>query len=166
MKAGHGRTDVAIDRPPLPGRRSECAMLDGLVAEALAGRSRSLILRGEPGIGKSAMLEHLLAGQLDGWRIARAVGVESELELPYSGLHQICAPLLGELERLPEPQRDALARVFGLTAGAVPDRFLVGLATLTLVAEVAEEQPLLCIVDDAQWLDQASGQIPGFVPPR
>src|ERR1700755_3653090 len=137
MNVGHARPTVATDRAALLGRQTECAALEELLSEAYAGRSRALVLRGEPGIGKTALLDHV-AGQLDGWRVAAAVGVESELELAYSGLHQICAPLLGELERLPEPQHDALATVFGLSAGPVPDRFLVGLAALTLVADAAE----------------------------
>ena len=130
-----------------------------------AGASRVAVLRGEAGVGKSALLGYL-AERVAGWRLARAVGVESEMELAYSGLHQLCAPMLDHLDGLPVPQRDALATVFGLSAGPAPDRFLVGLATLTLVAEAAERQPLLCIVDDAQWLDQASAQILGFVARR
>ena len=116
-------------------------------------------------MGKSALLGYL-SDRVDGWRVARAVGVESEMELAYSGLHQLCAPMLDHLDRLPAPQRDALATVFGRSAGPAPDRFLVGLATLTLFAEVAEQQPLVCIVDDAQWLDHASAQILGFVARR
>src|SRR5262245_59485897 len=123
-------------------------------------------------MGKSALLGYLSgriageAGKGDGWRVASALGVESEMELAYSGLHQLCAPLLGHLDELPVPQRDALATVFGLSTGPAPDRFLVGLATLTLVAQAAEQQPLACIVDDTQWLDQASAQIIGFVARR
>jgi DNA-binding CsgD family transcriptional regulator len=116
-------------------------------------------------VGKSALLDYL-SDRLAGWQVARAVGVESEMELAYGGLHQLCAPMLDHLDRLPGPQRDALATVFGRSAGPAPDRFLVGLATLTLFAEVAEEQPLACIVDDAQWLDRASAQILGFVARR
>jgi DNA-binding CsgD family transcriptional regulator len=122
-------------------------------------------LRGEAGVGKSALLGYL-SDRVVGWHVARAAGVESEMELAYAGLHQLCAPMLDHLDRLPAPQRDALATVFGRSAGAVPDRFLVGLATLTLFAEVAEQQPLACIVDDAQWLDYASAQILGFVARR
>ena len=107
-----------------------------------------------------------LSDQVAGWHVARAVGVESEMELDYAGLHQLCAPMLDRLDRLPVPQHDALATVFGLSAGPAPDRFLVGLATLTLLAEVTEQQPLVCIVDDAQWLDHASAQILGFVARR
>ena len=116
-------------------------------------------------MGKSALLGYL-SDQVTGWRVARAVGVESEMELAYAGLHQLCAPMLDHLERLPVPQRDALATVYGLSTGPAPDRFLVGLATLTLLAEVAEAQPLVCVVEDAQWLDQASAQVLGFVARR
>jgi DNA-binding CsgD family transcriptional regulator len=151
--------------PRLVDRRTECQALDQLVADVLAGTSRVTVLRGEAGVGKSALLGYL-SDRVAGWRIARAVGVESEMELAYSGLHQLCAPMLDHLERLPVPQRDALATVFGRSAGPAPDRFLVGLAALTLLAEVAEEQPLVCIVDDAQWLDQASAQIFAFVARR
>jgi len=135
------------------------------VADALAARSRVTVLRGEAGVGKSALLDYL-SDRVVGWHVARAVGVESEMELAYGGLHQLCAPMLDHLDRLPAPQRDALATVFGRSAGAAPDRFLVGLATLTLFAEVAEQQPLACIVDDGQWLDRASAQILGFVARR
>ena len=123
------------------------------------------MLRGQAGVGKTALLTYIRE-RAGGWRVVSLVGVESEMELAYSGLHQLCAPLLDQLEQLPAPQRDALATVFGLSAGTPPDRFLVGLATLTLVAEAAEQQPLLCIVDDAQWLDRASAQILGFVGRR
>jgi DNA-binding CsgD family transcriptional regulator len=135
------------------------------LADALAGRSRVTVLRGEAGAGKTALLDYL-SDRVADWYVARAAGVESEMELAYAGLHQLCAPMLDHLDRLPAPQRDALATVFGRSAGAAPDRFLVGLATLTLFAEVADRQPLACIVDDAQWLDQASAQILGFVARR
>ena len=156
----------------LLGRRDECAALDRLVADVLAGTSRVLVLRGEAGVGKSALLGYLSgriaggAGKGGEWRIASAVGVESEMELAYSGLHQLCAPLLDHLDELPVPQRDALATVFGLSTGPAPDRFLVGLAALTLVAQAAEQQPLACIIDDAQWLDSASAQLLAFVARR
>src|SRR5262249_38968872 len=101
-----------------------------------------------------------------GWRVSRAVGIESEMELAFSSLHQLCAPMADHLEALPPPQRDALATVFGLSAGPAPDRFLVGLATLSLFAEIAEDQPFLVVIDDAQWLDHASAQILGFVARR
>ncbi|HXB49279.1 MAG TPA: ATP-binding protein, partial [Streptosporangiaceae bacterium] len=135
------------------------------MADALAGQSRIAVLRGEAGVGKSALLGYL-SDRVADWHVARAVGIESEMELAYAGLHQLCAPMLDQLGRLPVPQRDALATVFGRSAGAAPDRFLVGLATLTLFAEVAEQQPLVCLVDDAQWLDHASAQILGFVARR
>jgi DNA-binding CsgD family transcriptional regulator len=149
----------------LLGRRGECDALDRLVADVLAGASRVLVLRGDAGVGKSALLRHL-SDQVAGWRVASAVGVESEMELPYSGLHQLCAPLLDHIDELPVPQRDALATVFGLSTGPAPDRFLVGLATLTLLAQAAEMHPLACIVDDAQWLDQASAHVVTFVARR
>jgi DNA-binding CsgD family transcriptional regulator len=149
----------------LLGRDAECKALDGVVADVLAGRSRVIVLRGEAGSGKSALLAYF-SHKFESWHVARAVGVESELELAYSGLHQLCAPLLDDIERLPGPQRDALAATFGRGDGRAPDRFLVGLATLTLFADIAERQPFACIVDDAQWLDDASAQILGFVARR
>jgi DNA-binding CsgD family transcriptional regulator len=149
----------------LLGRQTECQVLDRLVSDAAAGHSGVLVLRGEPGIGKSALLAYV-AGQAQGARVVRAVGIESEMELAYNGLHQLCAPVLNHLERLPPPQRTALATVFGLSDGSAPDRFLVGLATLTLFAEVAEEEPLVCIVEDGHWLDQVSAQILAFVARR
>ena len=156
------------DSGPLPtllGRRSECEALDRLLADVLAGRSRVIVLRGEAGVGKSALLGYL-SDRVADWHVTRAAGVESEMELAYAGLHQLCAPMLDHLGQLPVPQRDALATVFGRSAGATPDRFLVGLATLTLFAEAAEQQPLVCVVEDAQWLDRASAQILGFVARR
>jgi DNA-binding CsgD family transcriptional regulator len=129
------------------------------------GESRVLVVRGEPGVGKTALLDYLV-GQASGCRVARVAGVESELELTFAGLHQLCAPMLGRLQRLPTPQRAALRSAFGLGPGSTPDRFLVGLATLSLLADAAEEDPLLCLVDDAQWLDQASAQVLGFVARR
>jgi DNA-binding CsgD family transcriptional regulator len=149
----------------LLGRQAECQVLDRLLQAALAGQSGVLVLRGEAGIGKSALLGYA-CDVAQGACLVRAVGVESEMELAYNGLHQLCAPLLDRLDRLPPPQRTALGRVFGLSEGPAPDRFLVGLATLTLFADVAEHQPLVCIVDDAQWLDQASEQILAFVARR
>jgi hypothetical protein len=149
----------------LRGRRSECATLADLVAGARAGQSGVLVLRGEAGIGKSALLEYLLA-QASGCRVARSSGAESEMELAYAGLHQLCAPFLDRLERLPGPQRDALGSAFGLSLGEPPDRFLVGLAVLNLLAGVADDQPLVCLVDDAQWLDRVSAQTLAFVARR
>jgi AAA ATPase domain len=123
------------------------------------------VVRGEAGVGKSALLEYVVGAAAD-MRVARAVGMESEMELAFAGLHVLCAPLLDRLEGLPGPQRDALGIAFGLRAGAAPDRFMVGLAVLTLLAEVAEDRPLLCVVDDAQWLDRASAQVLAFAARR
>jgi DNA-binding CsgD family transcriptional regulator len=147
------------------GRVAEREALDALVDDVLAGRSRVVVMRGEAGVGKSALLRHL-TDRLSGWHIATAVGVESEMELAYSGLHQLCAPMLDRIDRVPAPQQAALATVFGRGNGGAPDRFLVSLATLSLWAEIAEQQPLLCVVDDAQWLDQASTQTVAFVARR
>jgi predicted ATPase len=136
----------------LLGRRAECEELDQLLTDVRAGHSRAVVLRGEPGVGKTALLAFLTTNS-EGFRVVTADGVESEMELPYSGLHQLCGPMLELLERLPPPQHDALSTVFGLGDGAPPDRFLVGLATLSLFAQAAEEQPLVCIVENAHWLD-------------
>ena len=149
----------------LLGRRRECEQLSSLVAAAKAGRSQVLVLRGEAGIGKTALLEFLL-DRAAGCRVARVAGVESEMELAFAGLHQLCAPYLDRLDVLPTPQGDALATAFGLRPGSAPDRFLVGLAVLTLLCEVAEERPLCCVVDDVQWLDHASAQTLEFVARR
>jgi DNA-binding CsgD family transcriptional regulator len=149
----------------LRGRRGECATLDRLVAGARAGRSGVLVLRGDPGIGKSALVEYACEAAAD-FRIARATGVDSEMELAFAGLHQLCAPMAGWLEALPGPQRNALGVVFGLDAGEPPDRFLVSLAALSLISDAAAERPLLCVVDDAQWLDQASLNTLAFVARR
>jgi DNA-binding CsgD family transcriptional regulator len=147
------------------GRRRECDLLDQLLDSVHAGESRVLVVRGEPGVGKTALLDYLVQ-QASGCRVAHAAGVESEMELVYAGLHQLLTPMLDRLERLPAPQANALRTAFGLSPGPAPDRFLVGLATLSLLAEVAEEHPLVCQVDDAQWLDQASAQVLGFVARR
>jgi DNA-binding CsgD family transcriptional regulator len=151
--------------PELRGRGAERQILDQLLRGARAGRSQVLVLHGEAGIGKTALLGYLLS-QASGCRVASSAGVESEMELPYASLQQLCSPFLGFLDRLPGPQRDALETAFGLRAGAVPDRFLVGLAVLGLLAEVATEEPLLCVIDDAQWLDRASTQTLTFVARR
>ncbi len=147
------------------GRHSECEALGRLLEDVRGGQSRVLVLRGEAGVGKTALLGYL-AVSASGCRIARSAGVESEMELPFAGLHQLCAPMLPQLAHLPGPQRDALGTAFGLSAGAAADRFLVGLAVLSLLSEVAEERPLVCMVDDAQWLDRASAQVLGFVARR
>ena len=149
----------------LLSRRSECAALDQLVASVRAGPSRALVLRGEAGVGKSALLEYLVQ-RASGCGIARAVGVEAEVEFAFAGLQQLCAPFLDRLERLPGPQRGALGTAFGLREGDAPDRFLVGLAVLSLLSDIAEKRPLVCVVDDAQWLDAASAQALAFVARR
>ena len=140
-------------------------MLDRFVAGVRAGEGRALVVRGEPGVGKTALLDYL-AGQASGCRVARAAGVQSEMELAFAGLHQLCAPMLDHAESLPVPQREALRAAFGLSAGPVPDRFLVGLAVLGLLSETAGERPLVCVVDDQQWLDHASAQALGFAARR
>jgi DNA-binding CsgD family transcriptional regulator len=149
----------------LLGRADECAALDGLVDDVRRGESRSLVLRGEAGIGKTSLLRYLIDSASD-LTVDRAAGVESEMELAYASLHQLCAPMLDRLVALPAPQRQALEIVFGLSDGAAPDRFLVGLAVLSLFSEVADERPVLCVVDDAQWLDQASALTLAFVARR
>jgi len=151
--------------PALLDRQRERAALDSLLADLRSGRGRALVVRGEAGVGKSALLEYV-AGVAAGMQVARAAGVESEMELAFAGVHLLCAPLLDRLERLPAPQRDALGVAFGLREGAAPDRFMVALAVLTLLAEAAEERPLLCVVDDAQWLDRASAQVLAFAARR
>src|SRR6266851_1829565 len=150
---------MLLDRLP------ERAALSELLDAARAGRSGVLVMRGEPGVGKTALLENAIESAA-GLRVARATGVESEMELAFAALQQLCAPMLDKLAGLPDPQRDALGVAFGLKTGAAPDRFLVGLAVLSLLSEVAEQQPLLCVVDDAQWLDRASAQALAFVARR
>jgi DNA-binding CsgD family transcriptional regulator len=149
----------------LQDRRSECGTVDRLLEGVRVGRSGALVVRGEPGVGKSALLEYLTE-QASGCRVARAAGVECEMELAFAGLHQLCAPMLDRWERLPGPQRDALGVVFGLTDGDAPDRFVVGLAVLSLLSDVAQERPLVCSIDDAQWLDRESAQALAFVARR
>ena len=151
--------------PGFVGRTSERALLDGLLERVREGESEVLVIRGEAGMGKTALLRYA-ARQASGFRIAELTGVEAEMELPFAGVHHLCGLMLDRLERLPAPQRDALSVALGLAAGQVPDRFLVGLAVLSLLATVAEERPLLCLVEDAQWLDAASSQILGLVARR
>ena len=152
-------------RTTLRGRASECAVLDGLTAAVMRGESRSLVLTGEAGIGKTALLGYLVESAAAMTTVA-AAGVESEMALAFATLHQLCSPLLDRLERLPPPQRQALEIVFGERDGDPPDRFLVGLATLSLFSEAAEERPLLCVVDDAQWVDKESALTVAFVARR
>src|SRR4051795_11832003 len=156
---------AARRQPVLLGRAGERQALEWLLESGRAGQSAVLVVRGEAGVGKTALLHHC-ARQASGFRVSRVAGVESEMELPFAGLHQLCAPMLGRLEALPEPQRAALRVALGLSAGPAPERFLVSLAALSLLAEVAAERPLLCLVDDAQWLDAASRQVLGFVARR
>jgi DNA-binding CsgD family transcriptional regulator len=149
----------------LRGRQNECAVFDGLLEGARAGRSGVLVVRGEAGVGKTALLEYAIDSASD-LGVVRAVGVESERELGFAALHQLCAPILDGLERLAGPQRDALRVTFGLSDGMVPDRLFVGLAVLGLLSEAAEGRPLVCVVDDSQWLDAASAQTLAFVARR
>ena len=149
----------------LLGRLTERAELGRLLEAARGGRSGALLVYGEAGVGKTALLEDAIASAAS-MRMARVAGIESEMELAYAALHQLCAPMLDGLDRLPDPQREALGVVFGLRVGEAPDRFLVGLAALSLLADAANKEPLLCVIDDAQWLDRASAQAMGFVARR
>jgi len=155
----------AMRAPGFVGRTSERDVLDGLLARVREGESGVLVIGGEAGVGKSALLRYT-ARQASGFRVTRVTGVEAEMELPFAGIHQLCATMLDRLDALPAPQRDALRVALGLTGGGVPDRFLVGLAVLSLLSAVAEERPLLCLVEDAQWLDAASSHILGLVARR
>src|SRR6267154_1219973 len=151
--------------PVLRGRASECARLDELLNALGRGESGALVLRGEAGMGKTALLDYA-ASQGEGCTVVRAVGVESEMELPFASLHQLCLPLLEGLAQLPPSQGDALRTAFGLGSSVRPDVFLVGLAVLTLLSDTAEGQPVICVVDDAQWLDRCSAQVLSFVTRR
>jgi DNA-binding CsgD family transcriptional regulator len=146
-------------------RLSERGVLDRFVADVRAGQGRALVVRGEPGVGKTVLLDYL-AGRATGCLVARAAGVQSEMELAFAGLHQLCAPMLELADTLPVPQREALRTALGLSAGPVPDRFLVGLAVVGLMSEAAGERPLICVIDDQQWLDRASAQALGFAARR
>ncbi len=159
---------VAVGAPArsaLLDRALERARLHALLNAVREGLSGTLVLRGEPGIGKTALLDHAIESAHD-FRLARALGIESEMEFSFAGLHQLVVPFLPRLHELPGPQRDALVSAFGLVPGVAPDRFQVGLATLTLLAAAAAEQPLLCVVDDAQWLDLESAEVLAFVARR
>ena len=140
-------------------------MLDRLLEAAREGHGGVLVVYGEPGVGKTALLEYAVEAGQD-FRVVRTAGVEGEMELDYAALQQLCSPLLELSDRLPDPQRDALGVAFGLSAGQAPSPFLVGLAVLGLLSEAAEQQPLLCVVDDAQWLDDASARALAFVARR
>jgi hypothetical protein len=156
---------TAARSPRLLGRTSERQALERLLANVGSGQSGVLVVRGEAGIGKTALLRHA-ARETSGFRVTHVTGVEAEMELPFAGIHQLCAPMLPRLDALPQPQQDGLRVALGLASGQVPERFLVGLAVLGLLSAEAEERPLLCLVDDAQWLDAASGLILGFVARR
>ncbi len=148
-------------------RHAERSALDRLVDAVRAGESRTLVMRGDPGVGKTVLLDHLATRASDsGCRVARAAGVQSEMELAFAGLHQLCAPMLDQLSRIPVPQHDALRTAFGIAAGTTPDRFLVGLGVLSLLCEAADQRPLICVIDDEQWLDRASVQALGFAARR
>ena len=161
----HPGTMEALSAVRLIGRADDCAVLDQLAIGVREGRSGVLVVRGEAGIGKTALLDYLadVAGDC---RVVRTAGVESEMELAYAGLHQLCGGLMGGLELLPAPQREALEVAFGLRGGEAPDRFMVGVAVLGLLSDAADERPQVCLVDDAQWLDQASAQALAFAGRR
>ena len=147
------------------GRQREFDVLGQLIEGAKRGESGVVVVRGSPGMGKTALIDQVVKSAPE-VRVARAVGVESEMELPFAALHQLCAPMLDRLDLLAAPQADALRTVFGLSHGDAPNRFLVGLGVLSLLAELGAEQPLVCVVDDAQWLDDASAQTMAFVARR
>ena len=156
---------MAVQAPAFRGRARERQVLDSLLGRVRSGESAALVIRGEAGIGKTELM-HYCARQASGCRLVQIAGVESEIELPFAALHQLCAPMLGGLAALPEPQERALRVAFGLATGPAPDRFVVGLAALSLLAEYAAARPLVCLVDDAQWLDEFSSQVLGFVGRR
>ncbi|MFB4315020.1 AAA family ATPase [Actinomadura sp. 21ATH] len=162
MKVGEGGEPQQV---PLVGREAECETLDRLLADVRGGESRVLVLRGEAGVGKSRLLDHLVAAST-GCRVVTAAGVQAEMELPFATVHQLCVPMLDLLGSLPEPQHDALGTAFGMRAGPAPDQFLISLAVLNLLAQAADERPLVCVIDDAQWLDHASAQVLAFVARR
>src|ERR1700722_13232648 len=148
----------------LAGRRDELSVLGGLVDAVREGESRVLVVHGAPGGGETALLEHV-AGHERRCQVARAAGVQAETGLAFAGLHQLCAPMLDRAERLPVPQQDALRTAFGLVTGPPPDRFIVGLAALNLLSETAGQRPLICLIDDQQWLGQVPAPALGFTPP-
>jgi DNA-binding CsgD family transcriptional regulator len=149
----------------LRGRSDECAILDGLLETVRQGRSAAVVLRGEAGMGKTALLRHATQAAAD-FRVTRTSGVEPEMEIAFAALHQLCSPFLNQRDHLPEPQRDALGIAFGCRAGPAPDQFLIGLAVLSLLSGAAAQHALLCVIDDAQWLDPASARVLAFVARR
>src|SRR4029077_20189416 len=152
-------------RVPLLGRQREREVLDRVLEAARDGHGGVLAVYGQPGVGKTALLEYAIEAA-PGFRVARTVGVEGEMELAFAAVQQLCSPSLDLMERLPDPQREAFEVALGLSAGRAPNPFLVGLALLNLLSEAAEEQPLLCVIDDAQWLDRASERVLAFVARR
>src|SRR3954453_12204017 len=156
---------AAHRRPVLLGRTRDRQLLDRLLENVRGGQSAVLVIRGDAGVGKTALLRHA-AERASGFRVAQIAGVEWEMELPYAGLHQLCTPMLDRLDALPQPQQVALRVALGLEPGDPPDRFLVALAALGLMSATAEERPLFCVVDDFQWLDDATAQVVGFVARR
>ncbi|HJP80090.1 MAG TPA: AAA family ATPase, partial [Pseudonocardiaceae bacterium] len=149
----------------LIGRRAESAVLDQVIGAVRSGQSRALVVHGEPGVGKTALLDYL-AVQARSFQVIRAGGIQSEMELAYAGLHQLCLPLLDRIGQLPQPQGQALRTAFGIDAGPAPERFLVGLAVLGLLSDAAHDQPMMCLLDDYQWLDRTSAQVLAFVARR
>src|SRR6202049_2598412 len=149
----------------LLGRERECEVLDRLLDGARGGRGGVLVVHGEAGVGKTALLDYAVEAAR-GFRIARTSGIEAEMELPFAAAQQLCSPFLELMDRLPQPQHEALGVAFGLITGPAPNPFLVGLAVLGLLAEAAEEEPLVCVVDDAQWLDSASARALALVARR
>src|SRR5260221_3443952 len=149
----------------LLGRSKECEVIDRVLHAARSGRGGTILVHGEPGIGKSALLDYA-AGAATGFQVLRAVGSEAEVDLAFAALQQLCAPCLASLERLPAPQRDALRVALGHTTGPAPDRLLIGLALLSLLSQLSSEHPVLCIADDAQWFDRESGQAFAFAARR
>jgi AAA ATPase domain len=151
--------------PAFGGRAGERQAVDALLDRVRGGDSAVLVIRGEAGIGKTSLMRYC-ARQAAGCQLAQVHGVESEMELPLAALHQLCTPMLTSLDALPKPQQRALRVAFGLAAEPAPDRFVLALAVLSLLAEYAAERPVVCLVDDAQWLDEASSQVIGFVGRR
>lgn len=152
-------TSVLLDR------RTERRLLDELIQAVRSGESRSLVVHGEPGIGKTALLDYI-AEHAPGCRVERIAGVESEMEIPWAAAHQLCSPMIDHLDGLPPPQRDAISNAFGLSAVQPADAFLVGLGVLGLLSQAAEDRPLVCLIDDQQWLDFASSRILSFAARR
>ena len=166
--ANVARSAVGVEhdaRRTLLGRERECDAIDRLLRAARDSHGEAIVVHGEPGIGKTALLEYATAGA-QSFQVLRAVGNEAEMALPFAALHQFCSPCLASLEQLPEPQRDALQVAFGIITGVAPDRLLVGLAVLSLLSQLGTERPLLCVIDDTQWLDRESAQAFAFVARR